>query len=91
MSTTPTQAQALIWPQLLYAMAQVAGRPGDKECCGWIWATAPDADHIKLAGCLAMIGWAYFDDGYAAGKLAVRVLKVEPPANMAFEPLTKTE
>ena len=48
MSTTPTQAQALIWPQLLYAMAQVAGRPGDKECCGWIWATAPDADHIKL-------------------------------------------
>ena len=50
-----------------------------------------DADDIKLAGCLAMIGWAYFDDGYAAGKLAVRVLKVEPPANMAFEPLTKTE
>ena len=50
-----------------------------------------DADDIKLAGCLAMIGWAYFDDGYAAGKLAVRVLKGESPAKMAFEPLTKTE
>jgi putative ABC transport system substrate-binding protein len=50
-----------------------------------------DADDIKLPGCLATIGWAYFDDGYAAGKLAVRVLKGESPAKMAFEPLTKTE
>jgi putative ABC transport system substrate-binding protein len=50
-----------------------------------------DADDIKLPGCLATIGWAYFDDGYAAGKLAVRVLKGESPATMAFEPLTKTE
>jgi putative ABC transport system substrate-binding protein len=39
----------------------------------------------------ATIGWAYFDDGYAAGKLAVRVLRGESPATMAFEPLTKTE
>ncbi|WP_396108145.1 MULTISPECIES: ABC transporter substrate binding protein [unclassified Cyanobium] len=34
---------------------------------------------------------SYFDDGYAAGKLAVRVLKGESPATRAFEPLTKTE
>ena len=50
-----------------------------------------DADDIKLPGCLATIGWAYFDDGYAAGELAVRVLKGESPKTMAFEPLTKTE
>jgi putative ABC transport system substrate-binding protein len=50
-----------------------------------------DADDIKLPGCLATIGWAYFDDGYAAGQLAVRVLKGESPKTMAFEPLTKTE
>ena len=50
-----------------------------------------DADDIKLPGCLATIGWAYFDDGYAAGELAVRILKGESPKTMAFEPLTKTE
>jgi len=50
-----------------------------------------DADDIKLPGCLATIGWAYFDDGYAAGELAVRVLKGESPKTMAFETLTKTE
>jgi putative ABC transport system substrate-binding protein len=50
-----------------------------------------DADDIKLPGCLATIGWAYFDDGYAAGELAVQVLKGESPKTMAFEPLTKTE
>jgi putative ABC transport system substrate-binding protein len=50
-----------------------------------------DGDDIKLPGCLATIGWAYFDDGYAAGKIAVRVLKGEQPKTMAFEPLTKTE
>jgi putative ABC transport system substrate-binding protein len=50
-----------------------------------------DADDIKLPGCLATIGWAYFDDGYAAGELAVRVLKGESPKTIAFEPLTKTE
>lgn len=50
-----------------------------------------DADDIKLDGCLATIGWSYYDDGYAAGKLAVRVLQGESPATMAFEQLTKTE
>jgi putative ABC transport system substrate-binding protein len=50
-----------------------------------------DADDIKLPGCLATIGWAYFDDGFEAGKIAVRVLKGELPKTMAFEPLTKTE
>ena len=50
-----------------------------------------DADDIKLPGCLATIGWAYFDDGFAAGELAVKVLKGESPKTMAFEPLTKTE
>ena len=38
-----------------------------------------------------MIGWNYRDDGAAAGRLAVRVLKGESPAKMAFEPLTKTD
>jgi putative ABC transport system substrate-binding protein len=50
-----------------------------------------DADDIKLPGCLATVGWAYFDDGYAAGEIAVRVLKGELPSTIAFEPLTKTE
>ena len=50
-----------------------------------------DAADINLPGCLATIGWSYFDDGYAAGQLALRVLKGESPAKMAFEPLTKTE
>ncbi len=50
-----------------------------------------DADDINLAGTLGTIGWSYFDDGFAAGKIAVRVLQGESPAVMAFEPLTKTE
>ena len=50
-----------------------------------------DADDIKLPGCLATIGWAYYDDGYAAGQLAIKVLRGESPAKLAFEPLTKTE
>ena len=50
-----------------------------------------DASDIDLPGCLATIGWSYYDDGYAAGQLAVRVLKGESPASMAFEPLTKTD
>lgn len=50
-----------------------------------------DADDIKLPGTLATIGWTYYADGYAAGKLAVRVLKGESPAKIAFEPLTKTD
>jgi hypothetical protein len=43
---SPTPAQALLWPQLLYALAQVAGA-GDPPK-GSIWVTAPDADHLKL-------------------------------------------
>jgi len=50
-----------------------------------------DADDIKLPGCLATIGWAYYDDGVAAAQLAIRVLKGESPKTMAFEPLSKTE
>ena len=50
-----------------------------------------DPPDIELAGCLGVIGWNYRDDGYAAGKLAVRVLKGESPATMPFEPLTKTD
>ena len=50
-----------------------------------------DADDIHLPGCLATIGWAYYDDGYAAGQLAIRVLRGESPAKMPFEPLTKTD
>ena len=50
-----------------------------------------DPPDIQLPGCLAVIGWNYRDDGAAAGRLAVRVLKGESPAQMAFEPLTKTD
>jgi putative ABC transport system substrate-binding protein len=50
-----------------------------------------DADDIKLPGTLATLGWAYYDDGYAAGELAVKVLKGESPAKMAFLPLTKID
>ena len=50
-----------------------------------------DADDIKIPGTLATIGWAYFDDGHAAGRLAVRVLKGEKPAKMPFEPLSKID
>jgi putative ABC transport system substrate-binding protein len=50
-----------------------------------------DPPDIDLPGCLGVIGWNYRDDGMAAGKLAVRVLKGESPATMAFEPLTKTD
>ena len=50
-----------------------------------------DPPDIDLPGCLGVIGWNYRDDGMAAGKLAVRVLKGESPSTMAFEPLTKTD
>ena len=50
-----------------------------------------DPPDIQLPGCLAVIGWNYRDDGAAAGRLAVRVLKGESPAAMAFEPLTTTD
>lgn len=50
-----------------------------------------DADDIKLPGTLATLGWAYYDDGYAAGELAVRVLKGESPAKMPFLPLEKID
>jgi putative ABC transport system substrate-binding protein len=50
-----------------------------------------DPPDIELPGCLGVIGWNYSDDGYAAGQLAIRVLKGTSPATMAFEPLTKTD
>ena len=50
-----------------------------------------DADDIKLPGTLATLGWSYYDDGYAAGELAVKVLKGESPAKMAFLPLSKID
>jgi putative tryptophan/tyrosine transport system substrate-binding protein len=50
-----------------------------------------DADDIKLPGTLATLGWSYYDDGYAAGELAARVLKGESPAKMPFLPLTKID
>lgn len=50
-----------------------------------------DPPDIELPGCLGVIGWNYRDDGIAAGKIAVRVLKGESPAKMAFEPLTSTD
>jgi putative ABC transport system substrate-binding protein len=50
-----------------------------------------DADDINLPGTLATLGWSYYDDGVAAGQLAVKVLKGESPAKMAFLPLTKID
>jgi|APCry1669189000_1035189.scaffolds.fasta_scaffold32057_1 putative ABC transport system substrate-binding protein len=50
-----------------------------------------DADDIKLPGTLATLGWSYYDDGVAAGELAVKVLKGESPAKMAFLPLSKID
>jgi putative ABC transport system substrate-binding protein len=50
-----------------------------------------DPPDLQLPGCLAVIGWNYRDDGMAAGKLAVRVLNGESPAQMAFQPLTSTD
>ncbi|MEB3261156.1 MAG: ABC transporter substrate-binding protein [Cyanobacteriota bacterium] len=50
-----------------------------------------DADDIKIPGTLATIGWSYYDDGFAAGKLAVRVLKGAKPSTMPFERLTKLD
>ena len=54
-------------------------------------AISVDADDIKLPGTLATLGWAYDDDSYAAGELAVKVLKGESPAKMAFLLLTKID
>ena len=50
-----------------------------------------DPPDIQLPGCLAVIGWNYRDDGLAAGRLAVRVLRGESPATMAFQPLSSTD
>jgi len=50
-----------------------------------------DPPDIQLPGCLAVIGWNYRDDGAAAARLALQVLKGESPAQMAFEPLTTTD
>jgi putative ABC transport system substrate-binding protein len=50
-----------------------------------------DPPDLQLPGCLAVIGWNYRDDGLTAGKLAVRVLNGESPAQMAFQPLTSTD
>jgi len=36
-------------------------------------------------GALAVIGWDRFEEGYAAGRLAVRVMKGESPADIPFQ------
>ena len=36
-------------------------------------------------GALAAIGWGYFEEGYDAGQLAVRVMKGESPAGIPFQ------
>ena len=76
-----------------------AGFAWDGRVCdptgSWEYLSVSDAfacyAAIDLPGCLGVIGWNYRDDGMAAGKLAVRVLKGESPSTMAFEPLTKTD
>ena len=36
-------------------------------------------------GALAAIGWGYYEEGYTAGQLAVRVMKGESPADIPFQ------
>ena len=36
-------------------------------------------------GAPAVIGWDHFEEGYAAGQLAVRVMKGESPADIPFQ------
>jgi putative ABC transport system substrate-binding protein len=36
-------------------------------------------------GALATVGWDYFEEGYVAGRLAVRVIKGESPTDIAFQ------
>jgi len=50
-----------------------------------------DPPDCEPPGCLAMIGWNDRDDGLAAGRLAVPVLKGESPATMALEPFRTTD
>lgn len=40
--------QALLWPQLLYALAQVAGKDKDRVKLNSIWVEAVDAGTLKL-------------------------------------------
>ena len=41
-------------------------------------------------GALAAIGWGYFEEGYDAGKLAIRVMEGESPAGIPFQLPEKT-
>ena len=74
---------AVMWPEYRDAFVDAVHDVGT--------ARTTEIEDIDLPGCLAVIGWNYRDDGMAAGRLAVRVLKGESPAKMAFEPLTKTD
>jgi putative ABC transport system substrate-binding protein len=61
-------------------------------------AKVADQTHIPLIapatglaeqGAAIGVGWDYFDNGYLAGQLVVRVMKGEDPASIPFEPLAK--
>jgi ABC-type uncharacterized transport system substrate-binding protein len=40
-------------------------------------------------GAAVAVGWDYFDNGYLTGRLAIRVMKGEKPADIPFQPLSK--
>ena len=44
-----TEPQALLWPQLLYALAQLTEPKSDNPKVRWIWVEAVDADHLRLS------------------------------------------
>lgn len=49
-----------------------------------------DPSDITTPGCLAAVGWDPEADGALAGDLAVKVLRGRSPADLPFEPATKT-
>lgn len=40
---------------------------------------------IPTVGAAVGVGWDFYDAGYEAGKIAVRVIKGEKPANIPFQ------
>jgi putative ABC transport system substrate-binding protein len=49
-----------------------------------------DTNHAPM-GALATLGWDYFQNGYDAGQLAVRVLKGEKPGAIPIRPIEKED
>jgi ABC-type uncharacterized transport system substrate-binding protein len=61
-------------------------------------AKVADQQHVPLIatdpalaeqGAAIAVGWDYFDNGYLSGKLVIRVMKGEKPADIPFQSLSK--